>query len=262
GGCIYCNENGSGAPYIKRNLNWEEQFNTRIKEISNKKFIIYFQAFSNTYSSPENLEKLYNSALKKPDVIGISIGTRPDCVTPEILDLISCLSENSYIWLEYGLESIHDKTLELINRQHSLNDFLWAYYEARKRNIRTCIHFINGLPGETINEMLETAIFIGKLEPDGVKMHSLYIEKDTQLHKMYLKEPWKLLTEDEYIELAARCIENVPEKTVIHRLVGEAMSDRLVAPEWSKNKQKIIQGINNKLAEWNSKQGKKYVKSN
>jgi len=266
GGCIYCNDRGSGAPYIKKQLSWEEQFeqSTRIIEKRNpvSKFIIYFQAFSNTYAPVDYLKKLYKTALGKKGVVGLSIGTRPDCASPEILDLIAELSKKTYLWLEYGAESIHEKTLQLVNRQHTFQDFLDAYWAAKDRGIRMCVHIVNGLPGESVDDILLTAKTIGQLEPDGIKMHSLYIERGTSLYNLYRKNPWRLFTEGEYSEIAAHCLEYMPETTVIHRLTGEAIPERLFAPEWSKNKQRILKAINDKLCEWNSRQGVKFERVN
>ncbi|KPK96367.1 radical SAM protein, partial [bacterium SM23_31] len=144
GGCIYCNDRGSGAPYINKKLSWEEQFEQgrRMLEKRNQasKCIIYFQAFSNTYAPVEYLEKLYKTALSKKSVAGLSIGTRPDCVSTEILDLIAELSKKTYLWLEYGAESIHERTLQLVNRRHTFQDFLDAYRAAKERGIRMCVH--------------------------------------------------------------------------------------------------------------------------
>lgn len=261
-GCIYCNERGSGSPAIDRLKTVDEQIEKGIelikKHSQNPKYIIYFQAFSNTYSSVTNLEKLYRSALKQTGAVGLSIGTRPDCVSPEILDLIKDISAETYLWLEFGVETIHDHTLEIINRKHNYSDFLKAYRHAKERNIKICLHVIIGLPGETNDEILSTAETIGQLEPDGIKIHSLYIEKDTQLYNLYLKSPWPLFTLDEYSEIAAEFLEYLPETTVIHRLTGKAIPDRLFLPVWLKNKQIVLNSINNKLIEWNSAQGRKY----
>ena len=263
GGCIYCNDKGSGAPYIKKDLSWIEQYENSRNLLLNRnpdtRFIIYFQAFSNTYAPVDYLENLYTSALALKDVVGISIGTRPDCVTSGILDMLRDLSKDTYLLLEYGLESIHNKTLELINRQHTYGDLLAAYGEAKNRNINVCLHIINGLPGESAADILETAKTVGQLEPDGIKIHSLYIETGTQLYNYYRKNPWHIFTEEEYVEIAARCIELMPQSTVIHRLIGEAIPDRLVVPEWSKNKQKVLNSINKKLCEWKSRQGAKFI---
>ena len=191
----------------------------------------------------------------------MSIGTRPDCVSEKILDLLSELSKETYLMLEYGVESVHDKTLELVNRQHTFEELLTAYDGAKQREIKVCLHIINGLPGESENDIFETAKTIGRLEPDGIKMHSLYIETGTQLYNLYRKYPWRLFTEEEYVDIAATCIEYMPESTVIHRIVGEAVPGRLFAPEWSKNKQRVINAVNKKLCERNTRQGARFVRN-
>ncbi|MFC1493424.1 TIGR01212 family radical SAM protein [candidate division KSB1 bacterium] len=262
GGCVYCNDKGSGAPYIDREADVIEQINSRYKQIirtgSTPSILVYFQAFSNTYAPVDHLEKLYRSALELENVGGISIGTRPDCVSKEILDLIAKLSGETCVWLEFGLESMHDRTLESMNRGHTYQDFLKAYREAKKRNIRICLHVIIGLPGESRDDILETARECARLEPDGIKIHSLYIEKGTVLYDRYLKDPWKILSLEEYIDIAAEFLEYLPEKTVIHRLVGEAIPERMVEPGWSANKNRVLQGINKRLEDQNSRQGAKF----
>ncbi|MCP4725071.1 MAG: TIGR01212 family radical SAM protein [bacterium] len=262
GGCVYCNDIGSGAPYIDRESDVIDQIKSRYKKISRKgrtpAILVYFQAFSNTYAPVDRLKKLYSSALDIEKVKGISIGTRPDCVSEEVLDLISHLSEETYLWLEYGLESIHNKTLESMNRGHTYQDFLKAYTEAKKRKIKICLHIIVGLPGESRDDILKTAKECAKLEPDGIKIHSLYIEKGTVLHNRYLKDPWKIFTLEEYIEIAAEFLEYLPAKTVIHRLLGEAIPERLVEPGWSADKNRVLQGINKRLEDLNSRQGAKF----
>lgn len=263
GGCIYCNDKGSGAPYIDKKISWEEQYEHSAQMMHDKvpdsKFIIYFQAFSNTYAPVDYLENLYKTALCKENVVGISIGTRPDCVSFDVLDLIQDLSQETNVWLEYGVETIHDATLRRINRQHNFRDLLDAYRAAKNRDIKVCLHIINGLPGENYNEILETAGTVGRLEPDGIKMHSLYIESGTLLHRYYQKAPWKLFTETEYVELAVQCLELIPKNTVIQRLIGEAVPERLVAPGWSKNKQRVIQAIQDTMELRDTCQGARFV---
>jgi len=263
GGCIYCNERGSGAPYIDVSLPVEQQIIAGIKQSSRRapdtRYIVYFQPFSNTYAPVDYLRYLYENAQKHEEVIGLSIGTRPDCVSPGILDLLAELSQKIYIWLEYGVETIHDRTLHAVNRKHKYTDFLEAYSAAKKRGIRICLHVIIGLPGESPGDILETAQAIGKLEPDGIKIHSLYIEAGTALFEQYNRKPWPLMDMDEYCTLAARFLEYLPEKCVIQRLVGEGIADRLIAPQWAKNKQLVINTIHNKLRSWNSFQGARFT---
>ncbi|MFC1477438.1 TIGR01212 family radical SAM protein [candidate division KSB1 bacterium] len=265
GGCIYCNERGSGAPSIHRELSVSEQLRQGVnklrKHTGSPHYIVYFQAFTNTYADVSNLEELYRSVIHAEGAVGLAIGTRPDCLDDEKLDLIAKLSGETYVWLEIGLETIHDRTLLAANRRHTYNDFLTAYKNAKSRGIRICLHVIIGLPGESREDIMETARAVGQLEPDGIKIHSLYIESGTKLHDLYMKESWPLFDRREYCEIAAQFLEYLPPSTVIHRLVGEAISDRLFAPSWTKNKQDVLRMINDTLIERNSRQGSLYSKN-
>jgi len=262
GGCIYCNEKGSGAPDIQRSLPVAEQIKNGIGRLRrytpDPAYIVYFQAFTNTYAPVEHLERLYRAALSEKGAAGIAIGTRPDCVSPEILNLIADISKETYLWLEFGVETIHERTLKRVNRGHTFLDVLKAFRAAKERGIRVCLHVIIGLPGESVDDILETARTAGQLMPDGIKIHSLYIEKETQIYDRYLKKPWRLFTLEEYADVAAHFLEYLPETTVVHRLTGEAISTKLYAPEWSRNKQKVIQEINRRLISWNSRQGSRF----
>jgi len=262
GGCIYCNERGSGAEYLQKNLPLEKQIIHGMKIIKRRyessRFLVYFQPFSNTYGHPEKLKTLYDRALAFDEVAGICIGTRADCLNKEILDLLEYYSKKTYFWLELGLQSIHEKTLRLINRGHSYQDFLTVYHQTRKRNIRTCFHVIIGLPGETREDILETAREVARLKPEGIKIHSLYIEKDTALEKFYDEKPFKLFSKDEYIDILIEFLELLPEETVIQRVMGESNKTRLVAPEWILDKPAMLNMLDKELSKRDSWQGKKY----
>lgn len=260
GGCIYCNDVGSGAPYIDRNHSVREQISTYLENRNKKdeKYIAYFQAFSNTYADLQTLKDIWYSALDFKNIVGISIGTRPDCVEDRILDLIAEFSEQTHVWLEFGFETIHDKTLQKLNRKHSFQESLDAYSRAKLRGIRVCPHIIIGLPGENDNDILKTAQTVGALKPDGIKIHSLYIETGTKLYDLYRKQPWKLMTMQEYSTITARFLEYLHEECVIHRLVGDAVRGKLYKPDWTQEKQLVLQEINNKLKEWDSKQGARF----
>jgi len=261
-GCIYCNEKGSGAEYIKNGLPLEEQIVHGINLIKRrykaKKFIIYFQPFSNTYASLSYLRKIYDVALSFDDVLGISIGTRPDCLNEDVIDIIEEYSKRTYLWLEIGLQSIHNKTLKLIRRGHTYQDFLKAYYRVKKRNIRTCFHVIIGLPGESKEEILQTAKEVARLEPEGIKIHSLYIEKGTVLEKMFKKNPFKVFDMEEYIRILVDFLELLPYKVIIQRVIGESNKNKLVAPDWILKKQEVMKKIDQEFLLRGSWQGKKY----
>jgi len=259
GGCLYCDERGSGASYIQRDLSVKDQIITGINRIKKtrevQKFIAYFQAFSNTYAPVSHLKKLYDEALSIEGVVGLSVGTRADIITEETLDLLEEYSKKTYFWVEYGLQSIHDKTLNLINRGHTYKEFEDTFLKTKNRRIKICVHIIVGLPGETREEILQTAEKLAELKPDGIKIHSLYIAKGSPIEKYYNKGEIKLLEQDEYISIIADLLERIPKDIIIQRLVGETNKDALVEPKWILNKIKIIYEINNELIKRNTYQG-------
>jgi len=264
GGCLYCNDKGSGASYIKRDYSVKGQVLSGIKQIKNRrnvnKFIAYFQSFSNTYKSISELRKLYDEALSVKGVVGLSVGTRPDIISEETLDLLEEYSKKTYFWVEYGLQSIHDRTLQFINRCHNYQDFEDTFIKTKKRNIKTCVHVIIGLPGENQGKILQTAEKLAELKPDGIKIHSLYISKGSPIETLYNKGEIKLFNEDEYISIAADFLERLPSETVIQRLIGEANREELVAPKWILSKTKILNKINEELKRRETYQGYIYDK--
>ncbi|MCM8804898.1 MAG: TIGR01212 family radical SAM protein, partial [Candidatus Omnitrophica bacterium] len=194
-GCIYCN-NYAFSPCLRENLEIEKQIEKGIeygkKRFKAEKFIVYFQPYSNTYAPIEILKEKYGIVKKFSEVVGISIGTRPDCIDYEKLKLIESYSDKYEVWIEYGLQSVHDKTLKIINRNHTYSDFLNAYNLTRKRNIKICVHVIIGLPGETRKDILETAKECGRLKFDGIKIHPIHILKDTELERWYKGKRFKV----------------------------------------------------------------------
>ncbi|NVM04750.1 MAG: TIGR01212 family radical SAM protein, partial [Candidatus Helarchaeota archaeon] len=218
GGCLYCNEKGSGASYIKRGLSVKEQILSGIEQMKKRKnahkFIAYFQAFSNTYAPISHLRKLYDEALSIDGVVGLSVGTRPDIITDETLDLLEKYSKKTYFWIEYGLQSIHDRTLKLINRCHNYQGFEDTFIKTKKRKIKICVHVIIGLPGENREDILQTAEKLSELKPEGVKIHSLYISKGSPIEPLYNKGELKLFEVNEYISIAADYLERLPQETV------------------------------------------------
>ena len=246
GGCIYCNKRGSGTGLGKKlsvSQQIEQAKSYLKKRYKAKKFLAYFQSYSNTYGPIEKLKKLYMEALSIEDIVGICIGTRPDCVEDEVLDYLKEISKNYLVWLEYGLQSAHNKTLEIINRGHSVEDFLDAVNRTRKRGLNICVHVILGLPYETRDEMLETAKFLSKLDIQGIKIHLLYIIKDTPLEKMYIQGKYKPLTREEYVDIVSHFISYLPDSVVIQRITGDPHKNELVAPMWALEKQKNINAI-------------------
>ena len=265
GGCIFCDAGGSFSQAHDSSLPVTEQLNEGIKNLSTrfgaKKFISYLQAYSNTYADVKTLENVYKSVLAHPDVVGLSIGTRPDCVDDKKLDLIADISKEHHTWLEFGLQSIHNKTLKLINRGHDYECFEKAFFDAKKRGIKVCAHVILGLPGETKEDMLATAKKLGELEIDGVKIHQLCVLADTQLEKLYNSGELKLLNEDEYIELCCDFMEYLSPETTIHRLTGNGLIKNLIAPKWLQKKFEVLNLIDKTFEKRGSYQGSKFSKA-
>ncbi len=261
-GCIFCNERGSGTGAFQQGVSVKDQLLKAKAFLSRrykaKKFIAYFQSFTNTYAPLEKLESLYNEALSVEDIIGLSIGTRPDCIDESILDLLSFYAQTRLIWIEYGLQSIHDKTLKLINRGHDFNCFKKAIEMTHGRNILTCAHVILGLPGETRQDMMETAEVISKIGIDGIKLHLLYVIKGTCLESLYLQGRYRCLTQKAYVEMVCDFLERLPSNMVIQRLTGDPHPGELVAPLWALNKTKNLNLIRKTLEIQDTWQGKRY----
>jgi hypothetical protein len=258
-GCLFCDPGGSGAVGIDRGFPVAEQIE-RGKEVMTRKyrarnFLAYFQPFSNTWAPPERLRELYDEALSVSGVVGLAVGTRPDCLPPEVLDLLAEYRRRTYFWLELGLQSVHDPTLRFLRRGHDYAAFLQAYAGARRRNLRVCVHVILGLPGEGRAEMLATADEMARLRVDGIKIHLLHVLKGTPLGEMYEKGGIKILEQAEYIELACDFLERLHPETLIHRLTGDGPRDLLMAPLWSLNKWEVLNAIDDELARRGSRQG-------
>lgn len=261
GGCIFCDDSGSFSQAHCNRLSIEDQLHAGIEKLSNrfkaKKFISYFQAYSNTYAPVERLKEVYDSSLLNDKVLGLSVGTRPDCVDEEKIRLISSYTQNHYVWIEYGLQSAHDRTLSLINRGHSFKDFKNAIKMTQNKGINICTHVIIGLPGESREDMLETAKIIADLGINGVKIHLLCALKGTKLEQMYLNGEYRPLEEEEYINTVCDFMELLPSDITIHRLAGNGLKKILVAPQWLPEKFRILTAIDKELERRNSWQGKK-----
>lgn len=260
GGCIFCDDGGSFSRAHSNILSVEEQVLTGIDTLSSRfkaqKFMSYFQAYSNTYKPLDELKQIYDSALCHNDIVGLSIGTRPDCVDEKKLDLIASYTDNYETWIEYGLQTKHDKTLKFINRGHDFDTFLKAYKQTKSRGINVCAHVILGLPNETKEEMLETIKTLAELNIDGIKFHCLCVFPNTKLFDMYQNNEIRLLEENEYIELACDCLELLPENTTIHRLGGNGLQSIKVAPVWLNKKFEILNKIDSTLEKRDSYQSK------
>jgi radical SAM protein (TIGR01212 family) len=258
-GCTFCNAAGSGTGAHQRGLSVSEQIEQGRQALARrykaKKFIAYFQSFTNTYAPVETLRRLYDEALGVEDIIGLSIGTRPDCIDDPVLSLLEEYSRNYLVWIEYGLQSAHDATLARINRGHDVQTFEEAVKRTRKRGLPVCAHVILGLPGETRAHMLATASYLGALGIDGIKLHLLYVVKDTPLERLYRRGGLRCLRQDEYVDIVCEFLSLVPESVVIQRLTGDPHPDELVAPVWSRNKKETLSLIEQTLAARNIRQG-------
>ncbi len=259
GGCIYCNERGSGTGAHQKGLSIIRQLETAKKRLEKrykaKKFLAYFQSYSNTYAPLPKLRFLYEQALSVKDIVGLSIGTRPDCVNEDVLSLLSGYARDHLIWIEYGLQSANDKTLEYINRGHDFQCFKNAVLATQNRNIKICAHVIIGLPGETDEDLDKTARAISDLPIDGVKLHLLYVIKNTLLEKMLRQGRYACLTRREYVGRVCNFLEKIPESVIIHRLTGDPHPHELIAPQWSLKKRPTLNLIDETLEKRNSRQG-------
>ena len=261
GGCIYCSKIGSGeyAGDIKDDL--VTQFNN-VKKVMNKKwpagkYIGYFQARTNTYAPLNVLKEKYETILKIDNVIGLAIATRPDSITDECLEYLSELNKRTYLTIELGLQTIHEKTAKLINRGHDLKCFTKMVKKLREKNIDVVVHIINGLPFETKEMMLETVKYLNDLDIQGIKIHMLQILKDTKLEKLYQENPFKLLTKEEYIEIVCEQLQYLNAEIVIHRLTGDPKKEDLIAPNWVIKKIDVLNGIDKYMAKNDIIQGQK-----
>lgn len=261
GGCIFC-DGGSGyfthsGKDILTQLECERK-RIAAKSYDKAEFIAYFQANTNTYAPVETLRRYFCTALNYPGVCGISIGTRADCLDDGVMELLEELNDQTYLTVELGMQSSHEETIKLINRCYTHTEFIEGFNKLKKAGIRTCIHLINGLPYETADMMLESAKAAAELKPDAVKLQMLHVIKGTELERMYLKGKFPLLERDEYIDIIVRQLEVLPPETVIERITGDGDKAKLLAPLWSADKIAVLGGIDKRLAELGTWQGRLY----
>lgn len=259
GGCIYCSKSGSGEFGGDKEDSLEEQF-LKMKEVVNKKhipckYIGYFQARTNTYASLDVLKEKYECILKQDDVIGLNIATRCDAISDDCLDYLEELSKRTFLTIELGLQTIHEKTSILINRCHSLKQFEDMVVKLRKRNINVCVHIIDGLPYETEEMMLDTVRYLNKLDIQGIKIHMLYIIKDTVIDTMYKKERFKILSKEEYIDIVIKQLELLRPEIVINRITSDPDKETLVEPRWLVDKCQLLNDIDKEMKRRNTYQG-------
>ena len=267
GGCTFCSEGGSGefaAPFLSpeeqiraARQRVDAKFPARIP-LSDRKYIAYFQAFTNTYArTPEELERLrrlYAETLQRPEIAALSIGTRPDCLPPEILGMLRelrAVQPQKPVWVELGLQTVHEKTAERIHRGYPLEVFERAVRDLKEIGMEVIVHVILGLPGESREEMIGTVRYLGQMEPavDGIKLQQLQILRGTQMAAEFQKDPFPVMTLEEYCSLVRDCLQALPEDIVIHRLTGDGPKSLLIAPLWSGDKKRVLNTMRKAIAD-------------
>ncbi len=252
GGCIYCGERGAGE-HIDPKASITAQVSEALENASqNELFIAYFQNFTNTYAHPDTLKARYDAALIDDRIKILSVGTRPDCITREVCELLASYADDREVWVELGLQTMHDRTADIINRGYKLSVFEEALSLLNEYSLKVVVHMIIGLPGESDDDVKKTAEYIAALNPFGIKIHSIYVMRGTRLAKMYEEKRYTPPTLDEYARLAAYTLSVMPPDTVIHRITGDCPKGMLIAPDWNTDKNGIIERINYELQKFNN----------
>ncbi len=263
-GCIYCNLKGSGSGLFAKGFSIKEQIEKgkigMIKKYKAKKFLAYFQSYTNTYTSYDHMQQMFDEVFCCEDMVGMSIGTRPDCIDEQKLDLIASYAKSYLVWLEYGLQSAHNTTLKTINRGHRVEDFFKAVDLTRGRGINICAHVILGLPGEDRKMMLQTAKLLADSRINGVKIHLLYVIKGTLLDQMWKKGDYFPMEQEEYVNRVCDFLELLPKRIIIQRITGDPHSDELQAPLWAGRYRETFNMIQTTLENRDTFQGKRYKK--
>lgn len=261
-GCIFCSEGGSGEFAASPQLSIQEQIEDGKRRLAGKrpvkKYIAYFQAYTNTYAPVEHLRRVFTEAISCPEIAVLSIATRPDCLGEEVLELLEELNRRKPVWVELGLQTIHEKTASFIRRGYSLPVFDRAVKELEARGIEIIVHTILGLPSETADMMLDTVRYLNSTPAAGIKLQLLHILKHTDLADYYQHTGFHILTMNEYVDLVIRCLEVCRPDLVIHRLTGDGPKDLLIAPEWSQAKRQVLNTIQKELKRRNTFQGRLY----
>ncbi len=265
-GCTFCSALGSGDFAGKKELSLREQFDQQKAMMQTKWqdgfYIVYFQANTNTYAPLSTLKTLFEEAIQlDPNIVMISIATRPDCLSEDVLDYLSDLNQRMPVQIELGLQTIHQKTADLINRAHGIDSFIEAVKELRKRQITVVVHIINGLPFETKEMMIDTVKFLNTQDIQGIKIHMLHLMKKTQMGHQYLQNPWELLTLEDYVSIVVDQIRYLRKDIIIHRLTGDSPSASLIAPLWTKKKFVVTNEIDKKMRALSAYQGDFYEAS-
>ena len=262
GGCIFCSENGSGdftATKLKSiHAQIEEQIDLVSKKYKGDKYIAYFQNFTNTYAEVSYLRKIYQEALSHEKIVGLAIATRPDCLGDDVLELLAELNKKTFLWVELGLQTVNDDVAKYFNRAYETGIYKEASEKLNKLNIKFVTHIIIGLPKEENDDYLKTAIFAQNCGTWGIKLHLMYVVKNTPLEKLYLNGDLKVNTKEEYVEKVVNVLENISSEIVVHRLTGDGDRETLVAPLWSIKKIDVLNSIHKELKRRNTYQGKLY----
>ena len=262
GGCIFCSENGSGdftATKLKSiHAQIEEQIDLVSKKYKGDKYIAYFQNFTNTYAEVSYLRKIYEEALSHEKIVGLAIATRPDCLGDDVLELLAELNKKTFLWVELGLQTLNDYVAKYFNRAYETEIYKEASEKLNRLNIKFVTHIIIGLPKEENDDYLKTAIFAQNCGTWGIKLHLMYVVKNTPLEKLYLNGGLKVNTKEEYVEKVVNVLENISSEIVVHRLTGDGDRETLVAPLWSIKKIDVLNSIHKELKRRNTYQGKLY----
>lgn len=265
GGCTFCSVAGSGDFAGDRVDSIDVQFaevrDRMHQKWKNGKYMAYFQAYTNTHAPLPVLKEKFEAALAQENVVGLSIGTRPDCLPDDVVEYLAELHERTYLWVELGLQTVHEKTAKLVNRAHDFATYVEGVEKLRKHGIRVCTHIINGLPMEDYDMMMETAQKVSELDVQGIKIHLLHLLKGTPMVKQYEKGLVEFLDKDEYIKLVVDQLEVLPPSMVIHRITGDGPIDQMIGPMWSVTKWDVLNGIDDELKRRNTYQGKFYRKA-
>lgn len=265
GGCIFCSAGGSGDFAADRKLSVTQQILMQEAQIRSKRpvdsFISYFQAYTGTYAPAEHLRSIFTQAVERPEVKILSIGTRPDCLPPEVLELLARLREQKPVWVELGLQTIHEDTARFIRRGYGLEVFEKAVSDLRSIGIDVIVHLILGLPGEDHSRMLQSVRWLNDCDIQGVKLQLLHILRGTDLAAYYHAHPFPVMTQEAYTGLVIDCLEHLRGDIVIHRLTGDGPSDLLIAPDWSRNKRSVLNGIHSAMKTQGAWQGRLVKKS-
>jgi len=260
-GCIFCSRLGSGDFAGNKNLDLISQFNEvksiMLKKWPDAKYIGYFQANTNTYAPLNQLKAKYETILNLDNLVGLNIATRSDAITEEVMDYLEELNHKTDLVIELGLQSMHEKTLKLINRGHDLKNFEDCFKKLKSRGIKVVVHIINGLPYETKDMMIETAKYLNELDIDGIKIHMLHIIKNTDLEDLYKKQSFHILTKEEYVDIVINQLEVLNENIVINRITGDPVKEELVAPNWLLKKFCVLNDIDKEMVKRDTYQGKK-----